>query len=303
MTVQPLPDFGFLERTTASLLPGRNPLPINSLANAVLFGTYLDEAGLFRGMLYQTEPADPRGVSPGPDFVMLASSPSPAAEFTPRSGVVPYWHGAITPGLHGILPELGVVQLRDNFRMVAKISMSLRAAPPGGAKMFVGFIQDESPGGIAPSVGIAGTGFTDAATLFPSFSVVGFYLDTVLDTTWKMWTRGFGSADNFIGTPATATGAGVDGPFYFVIETNNQDIGNTSSAQVKLGVYDGDKNLLASTTVTDTALLPISTGGTNGLHFGVGSRENVAPGAGDPIYLHSVKLVLDMDEDDLPPLP
>jgi hypothetical protein len=309
-TIQPLPDFGFLDRITASLIPSRNPVPTNPTGNpAVTDGGYLEEAGVFQGMLYQTEPTDLRGTNPGPEYIFMASTPSPAAKFQPKSaGVAPLWHGVITPGravgaVLPAVPELGVVMLRDNFRMVAKVSMELRSPPPSGSKMFLGFIQDESVGGIAPTVGIAGTGFTNASTLFPSFSVIGFYLDASVTPVWKMWTRGFGSADNFISTPATGTGFQTDGPFYFVIETNNQFVGQAHSAAVKLGVYDADKNLLASTAVTNTALLPISTLTARGLHFGVGVREDITPGSGDNLFLHGVKMVLDTDRDDLPPLP
>jgi hypothetical protein len=302
-TVQPLPDLGFLDRLTGSLTPSMNPVPTNPTDNPTPFDAYFDEGGLLQGMLYQTEASDPRGISPGGSYILMPSTPSPALGFIPRSGGgTPLWHGAITKpnGVSG-----GVLSLRDNIRLVAKVSVSLRSVPPVDTKMFLGFIQDESGGAaIAPSVGgpAAGTFFTDAATLLPSFSIVGFYFDASVLTGWDFWTRGFGSPDNFVSTGTAVSTTEIEGPWYFVIETNYQNRPNTHSAEVKLGVYDNDKNLLSSITVTNTALLPVSSPTARGLHFGLGTRHtSINPG--DWLYVHGVKMVLDADKDDLPPLP
>ena len=303
LTVQPLPDFGFLDRAVSTLVPSRNPSPTNLTGNpAPPAQEYLSETGQFQGMLYQTEPLDPRGTNPGPLYSALTTSPRYVAEFQPKTGAggPPMWHGVMTP-FSGV--SQGVLGMGDNFRLVVKSSVTLRNPVPGpGTQCFIGLVQDESAGGpLLPTIGVIPTAVTDPGTLLPSFTILGFHFDATVDTTWNFWTRGFGSPDNFLSSAARIAGAQLDGPWYFVIESNLQSPGNTSSAEIKMGIYDADKNLLSSQTFTNTALLPVNLG--RGLHFGLGIRDDLTGGFGDRMFLHHASMVVDIDNDDLPPLP
>jgi len=306
VSVQPLPDLAaVLDRPHSSLVPSRNPRPVNLIGNPNPFlidSSYFSETGYFQGMLYQTEAGDPRGLNPGGGYITLSQPASPSLLLRPGSlNPVPWWHGVITPFTAG--GSLGVVRMGDNWRLVAKVSVQLRdAIPDPGTTIFVGFVQDESGPGLQPTVGVPGTGFTSLATMFPSFSGVGFYLDSGTVPLWNFWHRGAGLPDVFIPTRARVVGTGeVEGPWYLVLESNRQNPGNLSSAEIKFGIYDNRKRLLSSTLVTDTAALPITDG--RNLCLGLGVREEGAGASGDFLYVHHVQMSADIEAEDLPPLP
>ena len=86
-----------------------------------------------------------------------------------------------------------------------------------------------------------------------------------------------------------------------VIESSPLNLGNTTSTQVKFGIYDVNKNLISSNTVTNGAQLP--TMNSRGLNFGFGVRKEAGIGPGDSLYIHHMGLSANIDQDDLPPLP
>jgi hypothetical protein len=306
LSVQPMPDLGaVLDRPLSTLVPSKYTRPYNLIDNTGPFtslSSYFSETGLWQGMVYQAEPSDPRGGNPGGVFNLLRSVASPALEFRPNSPVTPSWHGAMAP-YFGALSS-GMIRIGDNWRWVAKVSLVVRnPLPDPEPKFFLGFVQDEAGGLQATVGGGGGTGITDLATLLPSFTGVGFYLDGSSQSSWNFWNRGFGGPDNFVQTQAGITGGvGAEGPWYMVIESNRLNVGNTTSAQVKFGIYDADKNLLSSNTVTNVAQLPVSFGGI-GLNFGFGVRKEIGIGPGDNLFIHHMALSANIDQDDLPPLP
>lgn len=308
VTVNPRPDLGsVLDRPLSTLVPSKNPQPANLVDNAGPFTTrtqYFSETGFFNGMRYQSEPTDPRGGSPGGEWVQTASISTPTLMLKPRSGgAAPLWHGVITPNLLSSSSE-GVISMMDNFRLVVKLEVDIRfALPTAGPKLFVGFVQDESGPGLQATIGTpAGQAVTDLSTLFPSFTGLGFYLDGATDTAWRFWHRGAGGPDVFTTTAATVVGAiPFEGPWYMVIESNPQFYLAASSVVAKIAIYDKNKILLSSQTMTNAATLPVVLG--RGLVFAAGVREEVIPTVGDSLHIHHVSMSSDINPDDLPPIP
>ena len=70
-----------------------------------------------------------------------------------------------------------------------------------------------------------------------------------------------------------------------------------------MGAYDASKNLLNSIVITNKGLLPSVNATSLGFYGAAAYRENAVPTGGGDLYIHSVKVVLDTDIDDLPPLP
>ena len=211
----------------------------------------------------------------------------------------PTWHGIITTDGGG-LAGTGAFTMSPGLRFVAKVSLSFRnPATPVEATGFIGFIQDGSGGGLTPTV----SAVTDPANLFPVFRVIGFQFDVRVATSWRYWTRGSSGVENILPTPASAsrTVGGLQGPYYFVIETNKIHSSDSDSPIVKMGVYDGDKNLLDSITVTQDDLLPHPDA--RGLFTTVAIREEAF--APDPLnlMLSVANVILDAEADDFPPLP
>jgi hypothetical protein len=301
-----MPDLGaVLDRPLSTLVPSKYTRPYNLIDNTGPFGSltsYLSETGLWQGMVYQAEPSDVRGGNPGGIYTLVPSVASPVLQFQPNSPVTPSWHGAMAP-YFGALSG-GLLRVGDNWRWVAKVSLIVRnPLPDPDPKFFLGFVQDESGPGLQATVGVVNTGITDLSTLFPSFTGVGFYLDGSFQSSWNFWNRGIGiGSDNFVSTQATAAGGvGIEGPWYMVIESSPLNLGNTTSTQVKFGIYDVNKNLISSNTVTNEAQLP--TMNSRGLNFGFGVRKEAGIGPGDSLYIHHMALSANIDQDDLPPLP
>lgn len=308
MRVRPRPDLAPLaERGFGGIMPAILSEPTDTVVNpAPPFGLffYPDERGLLSSLSYQTTPGDPRGTNPGMRYFAgvtgsgLYFDQGPAMELSAAGGT-PNYYGFITQD--GGIAGRGRFFLGSNFRWVAKVGLSWRNA---AADMtgFVGLIQDTSGPGLSPTIST----LTDPATAPPVHWYCGFQFDTSAGVVWRFWTRGSSGVDNLIAIPgATADpsliAAGLQGPFYFVIETPRVSVVEPDGVIVKMGAFDRNKNLLSSINVTHTDLLP-SLGG-RGLFTACAVRENTLNPAGGDMFMYFINVVCNTGLDDLPPLP
>ena len=308
LTVRPRADLAAqLDRTTGHIQPSKLRLPSDTITNPAPTLTgflYFAEDGIYKGLAYQADAGHAAGTNPGFLYDQKVVGPGPGANLGPSMAIQIRSVGAVAfAGIvtqdDGVPVGTGSFVTANNFRFVAKVGIDVRN-PATTAKGFIGMVQDESGGGVTPTVSI----IPDPATLFPTFSVIGFQFDLGATTTWRYWTRGAGNPDNIlpvVGTSASAVVLTFQGPYYFVIETNRIDVNDLDSQIVKMGVYDGEKNLIESITVTHTDQLPIPNG--KGLFTAAGLRETPGTPTGVDLSIFSIKVILDTEIDDLPPLP
>lgn len=312
VSIRPLPDLAAnLDRATGSIVPSRRSLPTETSINAPVYTRqYFSESGIYEGLFYQIDPSSAAvlggSINAGMRYNAAsggfdgASNRGPSLEMSTPGNTPPLWHGIITsgssspPGSNG----QGMFTMMSNFRFVAKVG-TLARNPAAQSTGFVGLIQDESGPGITPIIPT----LSDPALAIPVHRYLGFQFDTTAAQVWRFWTRG-PAGDLIISTAASTSVAAtsIEGPYYLVIEVNR--LPNTSaqfSRVVKLGVYDGDKTLLSSTTVTNTGFLPFVSG--RGFFTAAAIRENLVSPGGVNMFIFSMKVVLDTDIDDLPPLP
>lgn len=301
VTVRPRPDLAAqLDRVEGAVQPALSLHPYEPVYNPVApFDAYFSETGVFQGLLYNSQLGDLRGTNPGLLYRNLGAPEDggPHMRFGLRD-LPPAWHGILT-GDGGTAGQ-GRLSMSSNLRFVAKMGAEIETLAE--ATGFVGLIQDETGPGLTPTVAT----ISDPGLLPPLHTVVGFQFDTRVATVWRFWTRGAAGGDSLIPIPGAtadrALGDGVvQGPYYFVIETNLVPGAGFNSLIVKLGAYDRNKTLLSSITVNNTALLPASGG--RGLFMGAALRENTAPDLNTELLCWFIHVTTDGDRDDLPPLP
>ena len=305
LEIRSLPDFGFQERATGTIVPSKMPFPIGDPSLGAPFSHYYAEEGVLMNLDYQVPVGDPRGTKPGGLYQFTPGGVSIPMSTVVNPGVS--WHGFITmPGGDGF--TYGHFQLAENFRFVAKISTQYREAVQLN-KAFIGLVQDDGVlPNVAPTVDFITQGPTGGveAGLPPRYSVIGLQMDNDVSNNWRFWTRGPNGVENVITTPALSQpSAFFNGPYYFVIEV--APFGATilaGSVVVKMGIFDKDKNLLQSINVTQSDLLPIPDG--SGLFVCGGARRTAAaaPFVFD-LHIHKVSVVFDKDRGtfDVPKLP
>lgn len=309
ITVRPRADLAAqLDRTTGHIQPSKMRIPADTVTNPVptLTGLlYFSEYGVYEGVAYQADPGDPGGTNPGLPYDQIISGPGvginrgPSMRLNIRAASPLAFAGIITQD-DAAPTGTGSFLTANNFRWVAKAGIFVRN-PVTTAKGFIGFVQDESGPGLTPTVSI----LPDPAALFPTFSVIGFQFDLGGGGTWNYWTRGSLNPDNIIPVVGASASVGVvdyQGPYYFVIETSQGvDARGLDSVVVKMGVYDGDKNLIDSIRVTHADQLPFPNG--RGLFTGAALRETPGTPTGVDLNIFFIKVIMDTEIDDLPPLP
>jgi hypothetical protein len=297
-----------LDRVTGHLQPSKLSLPIDTQINGPDYArSYFSETGVYTGMFYDCDASSTVVFgtdNPGCRYFPDIGGPQPdidrgpLMQFSALGAAPPLWHGIINSD-NGVAGE-GLFPFTNNFRFVAKGGVFFRDA---GAEStgFIGFILDETAPGLTPVVAT----LTDPTLAPPLHTYIGFQFDSRVSANWRYWTRGVGGGDNIIAIPgvtADRTLTSFQGPYYFVIEANRIPNGASAYSPVcKLGVYDGSKNLIASTTVSNVDFLPSVAG--RGFFTSIAVRENLIPGGGADLYLYFAKVILDKDIDDLPPLP
>jgi len=310
ISIRPRPDLAAqLDRTTGHIQPSKLRVPADTITNPVPTSTgllYFAEDGIYKGLAYQADVGHSGGTNPGflydhsiPGPLGVGTNRGPSMAIQIRSVEAVSFAGIITQD-NATPPGRGSVTTVNNLRFVAKAGILIRN-PVTTAKGFIGFVQDESGGGgITPTVGVV----PDPAVLAPSFSVIGFQFDLAAAGTWRYWTRGATNPDNILPVVGTSASTGpfiFQGPYYFVIETNRIALNDLDSQIVKMGVYDGEKNLIDSITVSHADQLPVSNG--RGLFTAAAIRETPGTPFGMDLSIFSMKIILDSDIDDLPPLP
>ncbi len=291
LELRPPPNISGTAKTLGYMAPSKMPFPPRDpgLVNPV--DSYFGESGLFGGLDYQVEPADPRAPTPGGPF---RSFPEGSCLEISTQQPAPNWHGVITA------PEItadGIVRVDQGFRLTCRFKLVYRGALQQAAA-FIGFAQDENGGGaLAPTIADV-TSFT---AMNARFSAVGLFVLSGPVNGVFFWARG---SDGFVATDFTFnTGLAplpanlIFGPYTLVLET-------TPSAPigVRIGLFDDQNQLVRNTRFTRTDRLPSFGPLAKGLFFAAGVRGNdLAPPF--QMHLYHAALTQRFGSFDLPMLP
>jgi len=308
ITIRPLPDLATqLDRPSGAIVASKLTVPLNQVLNPAPFGfQYFSENGFYQGLQYDSSDASVpnKGWRFVPQVPVDSTFTGPGANlgpamFTDLAGPgAPVYHGVITPD--GGIPGQGLFNGDANFRFVAKAGAFYR----GGVGAFTGFVGlVKSTIAVSPTISL----ISDPTLLPPTMHVIGFQFDSA-STTWRYWVRGSGGDTllPIIGAPADPALIGaVQGPFYFVIETNflpnDQSLVNLDDPIVKMGVYDGHKTLINSVSWTHRDTIP--TPGGLGYFTSAACRDGLNPSGLGDLYVWFMNVTTNIELEDLPPLP